>query len=272
MPYNACLRPASGLTRYAIDRGVAMTTAKSQALSTERNVFNGIYYPDEDGLPLPDGMQQEPHFSRVTPVLRAYLEQYYDVIVTGNTFLYYEEGNRRAVVSPDCHVTFGLTREAILPHNSYFTWHLGRVPDFVMEIGSESTARVDLGRKRNLYASLGIGEYWRYDPTDNSRHYGEPLVGEWLDNGEYVRMDVSPAPDGMLRGHSPALGLDLCWDYGRLRFYDTARGVWVPDYYELRDAHAEAEDRLAEERAARQAAEARMAEMEAELHRLRGRT
>ena len=256
-----------------------MTTAKSRALSTEPNVFNGIYYPDEDDLPLPDGMQQEPHFSRVTPALRAYLEQYYDVIVTGNTFLYYEEGNRRAVVSPDCHVTFGLTRDAILPHNSYFTWHLGRVPDFVLEIGSRSTARADLGRKRDLYASLSIGEYWRYDPSPDSRHYGEPLVGERLEAGQYVRVEVATGPDGMLRGHSPALGMDLCWDDGRLRFYDTIRGVWVPDYYDLREARQTAdearqtaEERLAEERAAREAAEARIAEMEAELLRLRGQT
>ncbi len=240
-----------------------MTTSKPRPLSAQTNVFNGIRYPDEDGLPLPDGLEQEPCFWRVTPVLRAYLEQHYDVIVTGNTFLYYEEGNRRAVVAPDCHVTFGLTRDAILPHNSYFTWHLGRVPDFVMEIGSESTARADLGRERDLYASLGIGEYWRYDPTADSRHYGEPLVGELLENGEYVPMEVAPGSDGMLRCHSPALGLDLCWDAGKLRFYDPVRDVWVPDYHELLEAREAAETAL-------QAAEARMAEMEAELRRLRG--
>ena len=147
----------------------------------------------------------------------------------------------------------------------------------MLEIGSESTARADLGTKRELYASLGIGEYWRYDSTSGSEHYGEPLVGERLENGEYVRMEVAPAPDGMVRGHSSALGLDLCWDAGRLRFYDPARDVWVPDYYELRDAWGEAgearqaaEERLSEERAARLAAEARLAEMETELRRLRG--
>ena len=254
-----------------------MTTAKPQALSTERNVFDGIYYPEEDGIPLPDGPEQEIHFARITPVLRAYLEQYYDVIVTGDTFLYYERGNPRAVVAPDCHVTFGVNRDDILPHNSYFTWHLGRVPDFVLEIGSRSTARRDLATKRELYASLRIGEYWRYDPTPDSRHYGEPLVGERLESGQYVRMSVAPAPGGMLIGHSPALGMDLCWDEGLLRFYDTARGVWVPDYYDLREARAEAEAARAEAEAARDVAEAarveaeaRLAEMEAELHRLRG--
>lgn len=254
-----------------------MATAKPRPLSAKTNVFGGIYYPESDGQPLPDGFYQGPLFEQVTPVLRAYLEQYYDVIVSGDTFLYYEEGNRRAVVAPDCYVVFGLTSDAIHPHNSYFTWHLGRVPDFVLEIGSDSTARTDLGPKRDLYASLGIGEYWRYDSTADSEHYGEPLVGERLENMEYVRMEVTPDSEGMIRGHSPALGLDLCWDDGRLRFYDPVRDVWVPDYYEMRDARDAAEDRLAtyreelaEERAARLAVETRMAEMEAELRRLRG--
>lgn len=235
-----------------------MATAKPHPLSTGPNVFDGIYYPDSDGIPLPDGFEQEPIFEQVTPVLRAYLEQYYDVIVSGDTFLYYEQGNPRAVVSPDCYVVFGVTREAVRPYNAYFTWHVGKVPDFVLEIGSESTAREDIGRKRELYASIGIAEYWRYDATPDSEHYGEPLVGERLENGEYVRTDVALAPDGMVRGHSPALELDLCWDDGRLRFYDPARGVWAPDYYEMREAL--------------QNAEARMAEMEAELLRLRGQT
>ena len=235
-----------------------MATAKPHPLSTGPNVFDGIYYPDSDGIPLPDGFEQEPVFEQVTPVLRAYLEQYYDVIVSGDTFLYYEQGNPRAVVSPDCYVVFGVTREAVRPYNAYFTWHVGKVPDFVLEIGSESTAREDIGRKRELYASIGIAEYWRYDATPDSKHYGEPLVGERLENGEYVRTDVALAPDGMVRGHSPALELDLCWDDGRLRLYDPARGVWVPDYYEMREAL--------------QNAEARMAEMEAELLRLRGQT
>ena len=233
-----------------------MTTAKPHPLSTGPNVFDGIYYPDSDGIPLPDGFEQEPVFEQVTPVLMAYLEQYYDVIVSGNTFLYYEQGNPRAVVSPDCYVVFGVTREAVRPYKAYFTWHVGKVPDFVLEIGSESTAREDIGRKRELYASIGIAEYWCYDATPDSEHYGEPLVGERLENGEYVRMDVAPGLDGMMRGHSPALGLDLCWDDGRLRFYDPVRDVWAPDYHEMREAL--------------QAAEAHMAEMAAELLRLRG--
>ena len=127
-----------------------MTTAKSPALSAERNVFNGIRHPEEDGLPLPDGAEHEAYSRGVAPVLPAWLEQRYDAIVSGNVSLYYEEGNRRAAVSSDCCVTFGPTQDAILPHNSCFTWRLGRVPGFVLEIGSQGTARADSGPKPNF--------------------------------------------------------------------------------------------------------------------------
>ena len=286
-----------------------MTTAQADPRVNADNWYNGVYYPETDDLPLPDGFEQEPLFEQVTPILRAYLQQHYDVIVSGDTFLYYEEGNPRRVVAPDCYVTFGVNRSAVRPHNSYFTWHVGRIPDFVLEIASESTKRQDLREKPILYANLGIGEYWRYDATPDSRHYGTPLYGGRLVAGEYQPMPIVTEPGGMLRGHSPALGIDLCWDDGRLRFYDPARDVWVPDYYELLEtvtaatdqteaarldaesarseletarasarskvetARTEAEAARLDAEAARselRASEARMAEMEAELRRLRG--
>ena len=64
-------------------------------------------------------------------------------------------------------------------NNTYLLWEVGKAPDFVLEIGSKSTANADLVRKRELYAELGVGEYWRYDAT-GGEFYGEPLVGERL--------------------------------------------------------------------------------------------
>ena len=218
-----------------------MTTAQADPQVNAGNWHNGVYYPETDGLPLPDGFEQEPLFQQVTPILRAYLQQHYDVIVSGDTFLYYEEGNPRRFVAPDCYVTFGVNRSAVRPYNSYFTWHVG-IPDFVLEIASGSTLRQDLRAKPALYARLGIGEYWRYDATPDSRYYGTPLYGGRLVDGEYQPLPIAMEPGGMRRGHSPALGIDLCWDAGRLRFYDPARDVWVPDYYELLESVTAAND------------------------------
>lgn len=210
---------------------------------------DGVFYPDDDGVPLPDGEYQVPIFLTVVPTLRAHFADRPDARVNGNTFIYYERGNPRRFVSPDCYVAFGVSVDTILRHNTYRIWAIGKPPDFVLEIASESTARHDIGAKRALYARIGMGEYWRYDASADSRYYGERLVGERLVNGVYQRLPVTPDADGRLRGHSPALSLDLVWDDGRLRFYDPAAGQWLRNYDEERAARAAAEQEVRELRA-----------------------
>ena len=80
----------------------------------------------------------------------------------------------RRSVSPDCYVVFGLSDAALRSlslegNNTYLLWEVGKPPDFILEIGSRSTARADLGSKRELYAEIGVGEYWRYDATGGER-------------------------------------------------------------------------------------------------------
>ena len=216
---------------------------------------NRVVYPETDGKPLPDGEYQAPIYREIVGAIQTFFKDRPDVHVNGNTMFYYEEGNPRRVVSPDCYVAFGVDVEAILRNNTYLLWEVGKPPDFVLEIGSSSTARNDLGMKRDLYARLGIGEYWRFDGTSGN-FYREPLVGEYLEVGEYHRFELHREPDGILWGHSPALNLDLCWDNGRLRYYDPAAEAYLLNQEE--------------EQAARQAAEARVVELEEELRRLRG--
>lgn len=205
-----------------------------------------IHYPETDGMPLPDGRYQEPLFVEVVSTLEAYLtRKYTDVEVSGNTFIYYEMNNPRRSVSPDCYVAFGVDVDAIMEQNSYIIWRVGKPPDFALEIASESTGRYDDTGKRDLYASLGFGEYWRYDST-GGRFYQRPLVGERLVNGEYQEFPIHEEPDGMIWAHSPTLGLDLCWDNGRLRFYDPETGEWLQNYAEQRQRADAAEARVRE--------------------------
>ena len=246
---------------------------------------DAIFYPETDGEPLPDGQHQGPLFRAIVDTLAVYFRGRPDVSVNGNTFIYYEEGNPRRHIAPDCYVAFEVDVAAILARNIYLLWEVGKPPDFVLEIGSESTATVDTGSKRIRYAEIGCGEYWRYDATGGD-FYGEPLVGEYLADGEYRRFELRRDADETLWGYSPALGLDLCWDQGRLRFYDPATGQWLRNYEETQDEltaertartaaesrATDAESRLATERAARDAAESRAAQLEAELRRLRGET
>ena len=219
-----------------------------------------IVYPETDGMPLPDGETQAPVYRRVVGTIQVHFKDVPGVRVNGNTFIYYVEGNPRRSVSPDCYVVFGLSEEAeeslsLEGNNTYLLWEVGKAPDFVLEIGSESTGDVDTGRKRELYAELGVREYWRYDPTGGD-FYGEPLVGERLVDGEYRRIEMSHESDGRVWGHSDVLNLDLWWDDGELRLWDPVSRRWLL-------SHEEEKERA-------DAAEARLAELEAELRRLRG--
>ena len=72
--------------------------------------------------------------------------------MNGDTFIYYVEGDPRRSVSPDCYVVFGLSDDALLSlslegNNTYLLWEVGKAPDFILEIGSKSTARADLGQE-----------------------------------------------------------------------------------------------------------------------------
>lgn len=231
-----------------------------------------IVYPDSDGMPLPDGEYQAPLYRKVVLTLELHFAGVSGVRVNGDTFIYYVEGNPRRSVSPDCYVVFGLSEDAeesIRRNNTYLLWEVGKPPDFVLEIASESTARVDLGRKRDLYAEIGVSEYWRYDET-GGEFYGEPLVGERLIDGEYIRIDRLLNSDGDSWQRSDVLNLDLWWVDGELRFRDPVADRWLLSPEEQMKGRMAAEARAEEERSSRVAAQQRAAALEAELRRLRG--
>ena len=118
--------------------------------------------------------------------------------------------------------------DEIIRQEHYRIWIVGKPPEFALEIASKHTAHNDLVPKRELYAAIGIGEYWRYDPTADSRYYGERLVGELLVGGEYQRLPMAPDAEGRPRGYSPALALDLVWENRILRFFNPATGPMAP--------------------------------------------
>ena len=69
---------------------------------------------------------------------------------------------------PDMLIAFDADPEAYRRSNGYIVSEQGKPPDFVLEIGSPSTGRVDVGEKRDDYEALGIPEYWRFDETGRS--------------------------------------------------------------------------------------------------------
>ena len=235
-----------------------MTSKTKHTYLPYRPDGSGIFYPEHPDV-FPDAMYQFPKLIKTMDILVARYEDRPDVLVSGDNAIYYEQGNPRVHRSPDGFIAFGVDRDAILQENGYKVWEVGKPPDWVLEIASPSTARVDLTIKREIYASIGIGEYWRFDASGGD-YYGEPLVGEFLQDGEYRRFEIHTSDDGVAWAHSPLLNLDLYSGDIRLRYYDPVAGEWLHD---LKDTQAELQDTQAELRDARR----RVRELEDELRR-----
>ncbi|MDE2788365.1 MAG: hypothetical protein OXL37_17130, partial [Chloroflexota bacterium] len=95
------------------------------------------------------------------------------------------------------------------------------------------------------------------------------LYGGYLHSGGYEPFEIHEDPDGLAWGHSPALGLDLCWDAGKLRFRIPATGEFLPDYDETLTALQEAETRATDAEARRDDALSENEDLRAEIERLR---
>ena len=236
------------------------------------------YNPDEPVLK-PEAMEQEQPMQEFLGLLASRFTDFGqrpDTFLSSNTILCYDPRDLNVRVSPDVYLAFGVDAQAIRPRKLYLPWEVGKPPDWVLEIGSASTGREDVGRKRDIYARIGVPEYWRFDPKDGEYH-GERLAGDRLVGGEYEPIELTTAPDGLLKGYSEVLGLSLCWDDNWPRLYDPAtdsylegwREVWLAREAAEAQAAIEQAERLAE-RAARQAAEHRAATEQA--GRLRERT
>jgi Uma2 family endonuclease len=192
--------------------------------------------------------------------LGIYFQNRPDVYVSGNLFIYYEEGDPEAVVAPDVFVVMGAEKR---DRSSYFLWREPKGPDFVLEITSRRTRSRDQGPKRGTYAFLGVREYMLYDPTGD---YLDPaLQGFRLVDANYEPLPRIVLPHGGLMILSEILGLELHLEASELRFYDPATGQALLNHQETEQARQAAEDRAQREMNARQAAEARLAELEARL-------
>ena len=188
-------------------------------------------------------------------------------------------------------------RELMEEQRGYVIDRQGKAPDFVLEVASPTTGRADYTDKRADYERFGIGEYWRFDPSGGEYH-DAALAGDRLVDGVYEPIEIDDLGDGRLRGYSEALGLHVCWEDGRLRFFDPVTETYLYSHEEERTGRTAAESREEQERVERMAAEtraedaqsraniaenraenaearaetaeARAAELEAELRRMRG--
>ena len=199
-----------------------MVTKRTQPANThppyeEAEDDLSIEYPSSDGEPMAENKWQYVAMTDTVSVLENRFLDRPDVYVGGDMLMYYRMNDNATRVAPDVFVVFGAAGKHF--RDSWIVWREGKAPDFVMEVASPSTWRRDAGEKRDIYAGMGVTEYWRFDPT--GEHFTPQLVGERLAGGEYHPITLEMDSDGTLRGRSDVLTLDICAKPGlELRLYD----------------------------------------------------
>ena len=228
-----------------------------------------IYYPDSDGNPM---AETDAQFYPLTETVLALRQRYADrddVYVSGDLLIYYRMNDNTVRLAPDVFVVFGIDDHL---RSSYIIWREGgKTPDFVLEIASPGTFIRDMTEKRALYAAIGVTEYWRFDPT--GQLFSPALVGERLgEDGEYEPIEIGADDDGILRGYSEVLELDVCQrPDGDLRLFDPETQTWLSYLAEEVAARQTAETERDEAQAARDEAQAARNEAEARARALEER-
>ena len=216
-----------------------MATSSAQPLHTH----TAEYLPESDGKPM---AETDPHRKQMIALLDS-LDEHFRLdrrtYVTGNIFLYppRDERGERQSVCPDIFVVRGVEKKDRRIYNLEVE---KKAPDVVIELISRSTMIEDLGNNRVIYASLGVREYFLFDPLQEA--FASPLRGYRLEESDYVPMMGS-------RLRSEVLELELVVAAGQLRLFDPKTG-------ERLRTHEESEADRRKTETARQEAEARAAQ------------
>ena len=207
-----------------------------------------LVYPESDGEPMAETGRHVRALLDMIDMIDWHFRDTPDVHVSGNMFLYYEEGNPRKVISPDVFMVRGVGKKEL---RTYKTWEQQPYLDFVIEFASPSTFTRDFAEKKEIYEQiLQVKEYYIYDPY----HEIQPsFIGFRLVEGSYEEI-------AFVEGRLPSetLGLELGERDGALRLYDPVKGTW---FGPAREHVAEAESRA-------QHAEAELEKLRAALERL----
>src|SRR5580692_12300644 len=111
-----------------------------------------VFYPVSDGKPMAETDKHLHLMIYCISALGNFFADRADVYVAGNNFLYWQEGNPKARISPDCYVVFGVEKRV---RDSFKAWEEGgHLPSVVFEFTSKKTRQEDVRKKRPLYEQV----------------------------------------------------------------------------------------------------------------------
>jgi Uma2 family endonuclease len=219
-----------------------------------------IFYPSSDGAPLAESYDHLYVIMTTLAMLLAHLKGQ-QATVLADQFLYYAHGFPRLRVAPDVMVIFDVEPGG---RDNYKIWEEGRVPSVIFEMTSPGTRNKDDVEKKHLYESLGVTEYWQFDPR-----------GEWIPDklrGYRLQGNEEPVYVPIADNTSQVLQLRLVVEDKIIAFYRLDDGVRLLPLEELNIAleqqvkQTEAESQRAEEASQRADREAQRArELEAQI-------
>jgi Uma2 family endonuclease len=198
-----------------------------------------IFYPSSDGEPLAETYD---HLIAITTTLLILIKHLkgQQATVLADQFLYYAQGFPRLRVAPDVMVILGVEPGG---RDNYKIWVEGQVPAVIFDVStplnikmtSPSTRSQDEIEKKNLYESIGVTEYWQFDPR--GEWIVEKLRGYRL-GGELERVYV-PIVDN----RSEVLQLQLSVDQNIIAFHRLDNGIKLLTNDELDVSLEQAEQR-----------------------------
>ena len=269
-------------------RDISRSAGAVGPASTPARAVNGAalrWTPGPDELRLPSCEDEDEHVPQNTRQaveveesfgsLRQRWRGRRDVFVGTDQFVYWDPAYDRRTnpdnppLAPDVYVAFGVANRH---RSSYVVWEEGKPPDFVLEVVSPSSRERDVEEKRDLYAKMGVPEYFLYDPEGRLE---PPLSGFKLCGGKYEPLPQQASAKGVVGVGSTVLGLWLCIRPpgpepldGSLCWYDPVTGEFLPYRYELADDNRQL---VADNRqlvADNRRAEARVAELTALVRKM----
>ncbi len=253
--YNASVPERGGDgARGLVDQQVVVPVAQPRRVAWRppQTVPEAVEYPSSDGRPVAENQRQRRALDAILPALEHHFAWREDVLVGGDLLIYYEKGNPDVRVAPDVFVALGVRREP--PRDSYLVWKEGRVPQFVLEVASRSTADNDRTHKRELYQWLQVEEYWLYDPSGGLHEVR--LQGLRLQGERYEEIAAESGGAGEVRLRSAVLGLEMVFDGERLRLWDPGAKQYLESLPEAVARGDRATARAEEERARAEEADA----------------
>ncbi|MCP4664346.1 MAG: Uma2 family endonuclease, partial [bacterium] len=159
-----------------------------------------IEYPESDGEPMAETDEHRDDLAEIVFTLKRFFRDRGDVYVSGNLFVYSEQGDPKACRAPEVFVVFGVKPDQ---RRTYRKWEEGgKMPAVAIELTSKKTKKEDQVDKPALYAGWGIEYTFLYDVLGD--YLKPPLQGMRLGGDGRYRSLVGPGTGPL---PCPPLGL-----------------------------------------------------------------